>query len=461
MKKISFFLSIIFICSAISIFVSADQPKAKIIDVIKIDNYIINPVIAKIISNSIQKAEEKKSICVVLQLDTPGGLLESTRNIVKDILNSKTPVVVYISPSGSRAGSAGVFITYASHIAAMAPSTNIGAAHPVGIGFTPKLPKKEGMESKEREEKPTDIMSDKIINDTVAWIKSIAESRNRNIKWAEDAVRKSVSITEVEALKKKVIEIIAVDLEDLVKKLNGRRVKTIYETITLDTKDASLNFIVPSRQERILNSIAHPFVAYILLMLGIMGLIFEFTSPGIGFPGIAGLICLLVAFFAFQLFPVNYLGIVLIILAFVLFIAEALTPTFGLLILGGLASLIFGSLLLMKTPHPFFHVSLTYILPVVLATAGISVFLIGNAIKTHRKKVMTGKEGLLNCEATTITKLNPEGKVFCHGEIWNASSLDNKKIDKKQKVKVVEIKGLKLIVSKAQTYGLRQNVGGR
>jgi len=446
MKKISFLLSIIFICAAVSIFVSADQPKTKIIDVVKIDNYIINPVIAKIISNSIQKAEKKKSICVVLQLDTPGGLLESTRSIVKDILNSKTPVIVYISPSGSRAGSAGVFITYASHIAAMAPSTNIGAAHPVGIGLTPKLPKKEGLESKDKKEKSADIMSEKIINDTVAWIKSIAQSRNRNIKWAEDAVRKSISVTENEALKKGIVEIIAVDLEDLVKKLNGRRVKTIYETITLDTKDASLNFITPTRQERILNSIAHPFVAYILLLLGIMGLIFEFTSPGFGFPGIAGLICLLAAFFAFQLLPVNYLGIVLIILAFVLFVAEALTPTFGLLTLGGLASLTFGSLLLVKTPYPFFHISLTYIIPIVLAVGGISIFLTSKAIKTHRKKVMTGKEGLINSEATTITKLNPEGKVFCHGEIWGACSLDNKKIDKKQKVKVVEIKGLRLIV---------------
>ena len=264
----------------------------------------------------------------------------------------------------------------------------------------------------------------------------------------QDAVKKSVSVTEKEALKKGIIEIIAVDLDDLVKKINGRRIKTIEETITLNTKNTSLNFLTLSRQERILNSIAHPFVAYILLLLGTMGLIFEFTSPGVGFPGVAGLICLLLAFFALQLLPVNYLGVVFIMLSFILFIAEALTPTFGLLTLGGLASLIFGSLLLMKSSYPLFQISLVYILPVAFATAGISVFLISTAIKTHRKKVITGKEGLLNTEATTITKLNPEGKVFCHGEIWNACSLDNKKIDKNQKVSIVKIEGLKLTIKK-------------
>jgi len=446
MKKICFILSIIFTCCFIV--TSAFTQESKIIDVVKIDNYIINPVIAKFISNAIKGAEEKESICMIIQLDTPGGLLESTRNIVKDILNSKIPVIVYISPSGSRAGSAGVFITYASHFSAMAPSTNIGAAHPVGVGFSPKPPKKEGLESKGKKEESADIMNEKIMNDTVAWIRTIAKSRKRNVKWAEDAVRKSISATEDEALKNGIIEIIATDLDDLIKKLNGRQIKTIYETVVLNTEDVSLNFIEPSRQERILNSIAHPFVAYILLMLGIMGLIFEFTSPGIGFPGVAGLICLLLAFFAFQLFPVNYLGVVLIILAFVLFIAEAFTLTFGLLTLGGLVSLTFGSLLLMKTPYPFFHISLTYIIPIILATAGISIFLVSNAIKTHRKKVITGKEGLINSEATTITKLNPEGKAFCHGEIWNASSLDNERIEKKQKVKVVKVKGLKLFVKK-------------
>jgi membrane-bound serine protease (ClpP class) len=448
MKKtyVILILSIVLICFSLAISGSAKESDSKTIDVIKIDNYIINPVIAKFISTAIKNAQEKESVCVVIQLDTPGGLLESTRNIVKDILNSKIPIIVYIAPSGSRAGSAGVFITYASHLAAMAPSTNIGAAHPVGVGFSPKPPAKQ--DAKSSGKNPADVMAEKVINDTVAWIKSIAKSRNRNVKWAEDAVRKSISATENEALREGVIELIAKDLNDLKEKIDNHKLKTKYGTIILETKNASFNFISPSRQELILNAIAHPFVAYILLILGVMGLIFEFTSPGIGFPGVAGFICLLLAFFAFQLFPVNYLGVVLIILAFVLFVAEAFTPTFGLLALGGLVCLGLGSLLLMKTPYPFFRVSVTYIIPIALTAAGISVFLVGNTIKTHRRKVMTGKEGLINTQATTITRLKPKGKVFCHGEIWNAVSADNKKIDKNQKVKVVKVVGLELIVEK-------------
>jgi membrane-bound serine protease (ClpP class) len=437
-------IAILFLCLN---FNSEAKTAEKIIDVVTIDNYTINPVIANFIIKAIDKANENKSICLIIQLDTPGGLLEATRNIVKSILNSKVPIVVYIAPSGSRAGSAGVFITYASHIAAMAPSTNIGAAHPVGVGVTPSAPKKELTKEEDKEE--TDIMSKKIINDTVAWITAIAKYRGRNIKWAKKAVTESVSITEDEALKRKVINLIAEDLNELILKLDNYKIKSKDEIILLKTKNATLNFIYPSTQQKILNSIAHPFVAYILMLLGIMGLIFEFTHPGIGFPGIAGFICLLLALFAFQLFPVNYLGFIFIILAIVLFIAEAFTPTFGLLTLGGLVSLTLGSLMLMKVSDPFLFAPLRLIIPAALTTAAIVVFLVWTAAKSHRKKVITGKEGLIGEEAETLTKLNPYGKVFCHGEIWNAVSENKKTISKNETVKIVEVKRLTLIVKKS------------
>jgi len=445
MKKILFILisAILFTCLN-----SVGNGKAaeETIDVVVIDNYNINPVIANFIIEAIDKANQKQSACLIIQLDTPGGLLEATRDIVKSILNSDIPIIVYIAPSGSRAGSAGVFITYASHIAAMAPSTNIGAAHPVGVGIAPPSPKKL---TKETDEQESDIMSEKIINDTLAWIAGIAKYRDRNVDWAKEAVAKSVSITEDEALKKNVINLIAKDLDTLISKLNNYRVKVEDKTIILKTKDAKLNFITPTAQQRILNSIAHPFVAYILMLLGIMGLIFEFTHPGIGFPGIAGFICLLLALFAFQLFPVNYLGFIFIILSIVLFIAEAFTPTFGLLTLGGLICLAMGSLMLMKTSDPLLIAPLRLIIPAALTTAGIVVFLVYNAVKSHRKKVITGKEGLIGLEAKTITKLRPQGKVFCHGEIWNAISQNEKTIGKNQKVKVVKVKHLTLIVKKS------------
>ncbi|MBL7198005.1 MAG: nodulation protein NfeD [Candidatus Omnitrophica bacterium] len=421
-----------------------DKIKDSRIDVVKIDNYIINPVTTKFICDAIDESTKNRSICLIIELDTPGGLLESTRTIVKKILNSEVPIVTYISPSGSRAGSAGVFITYASHIAAMAPSTNIGAAHPIGIGFTPTMEKKE----KDKKGESKDVLSEKIMSDLLAWIEGIAKTRKRNVRWVKKAVTESASATETEAVKQNIVDFLAIDLEELINKIDGMKVETKYGKRIIHAKDARINFLELSNREKILNTIAHPNIAYILMMLGIIGLIFEFSHPGIGFPGIAGLICILLAFYSFQLMPINYVGLLLIILAVVLLIAEALTPTFGLLTLGGIVSFVFGSLMLIKSPYPFLKISLHVIIPVIASIAAITIFLVANAVKVHRKKVSTGKEGLIDATATAMTKINKKGRVFLHGEIWTAYNTKKETIKKGDEVKVIKVEGLKLYIEK-------------
>lgn len=445
-KKKIFFIILMFSCLyLLNLSLSAqNQETVNQIDVVKIDNYIINPVITKFISNAIAKANNNGATCLIIELDTPGGLLESTRTVVKEILNSKIPIVTYISPSGSRAGSAGVFITYASHIACMAPSTNIGAAHPIGIGV-PSFEKKE--KDKKGKSESEDILEEKVMSDILAWIESIAETRKRNVKWVRDAVLKSISATETEAEKQNIIDFIALDLNDLIKKIDGITVDTKYGLKTIDTQNTKINYVDLSNQERVLNAIAHPNIAYILMLLGIIGLIFEFSHPGIGFPGIAGLICMLLALYSFQLLPINYTGLLLIILGIILFIAEALTPAFfGLLALGGIVCFALGSLMLIKSPYPFLKISLNLIIPAVVSVAAIIIFLVANALKIYRKKVSTGKEGLIGQTATAITKIEKEGKVFLHGEIWNAENTTNEIIKKNQEVVVVKVEGLKLFI---------------
>jgi len=410
---------------------------------ITIDNYVINPIVKDYVENAIKTAEDKNAQCLIIQLDTPGGLLESTRELVKSIINSKIPVVVYVYPQGSRAASAGVFITLSAHIAAMSNSTHIGAAHPVGlVSFKGKKPDKEENESEE------DVMSDKIMNDTIAWITSIAEEKGRNASWAKKAVTKSESITAEEAVKAKVVDFIATDLQDLLIKLDGRNVKINSKTVTLATKGAAVTSLDLTPSQKLLNIIIHPQIAYILMMLGFLGLLFEVTHPGVGFPGVAGLICLILAFYAFNVLPINYAGVALIMLSIILFIAEAFTPTFGLLTLGGLTCMVLGSLMLIKSPFGIMRISLKLILPVAIFIGAITVFLVGAVLKTHLKKIKTGKEGLIGESATAITDINPKGKVFVHGEIWQAKNISEKQINKDEAVIIKDVKGLTLYVEK-------------
>jgi membrane-bound serine protease (ClpP class) len=363
--------------------------------------------------------------------------------VVKDIINSKVPIVVYVYPQGARAASAGVFITLASHVAVMSKSTHIGAAHPVGI--TPLGEKKDEKKSKE------DVMKDKILNDTVAWITGIAKDRGRNASWAKRAVTKSESIDEEKAVKEKIVDFIALGLEDLLEKLDGRRINLNSKTVTLKTKNATIYPIELTPSQKLLNIIIHPQIAYILMLLGFLGLLFEVTHPGVGFPGIAGLICLILAFYAFNVLPVNYAGMALIILAIILFIAEALTPTFGLLTLGGLTCMVLGSLMLIKSPFSIMQISLKLILPVAIPIAGITIFLVGAVLKTHLKKIKTGKEGLIGETAVAISPIKTKGKVFIHGEIWQAKNLSKERIAKDETVTIKDIKGLTLYVEKLKT----------
>ena len=392
---------------------------------------IINPATAKFITDSIDQASEEGGQCLIIELDTPGGLMDSMRNIVKKILASKIPIIVYVAPQGARAASAGVFITLASHVAVMAPGTNIGAAHPVTLGA-------ESKESK--------TMTEKIVNDTVSQIKTIAKNRGKNVDWAEKAVRKSVSITEDEALKLNVIDLICTDLNDLLSKLDGRVIKFDGMTRTLLTKGVQPRPIQMSWRYKLLDTISNPSIAYILLMLGIYGIFFELSSPGAILPGVVGGIFLILAFYALQMLPISFAGLALILFAIILFIAEVKVVSHGLLTVGGVISLFLGSMMLIETPAEYMQISLTVIIPAVLVSAGFFAFAVTKAIKARLTKPTTGTEGLVGELGMASTPLSPEGKVLVHGEFWNAIS--DEPVEKGDKVQVVGVKDLVLNVKK-------------
>lgn len=423
-KSISFILFTLFSFSA----AFSEEPLKEVL-VIKISG-VINPVSADFIGKSIHEANEKKAEALVIELDTPGGLDASMRNIVKDIIASGVPVVVYVSPSGGRAASAGVFITLAAHVAAMAPGTNIGAAHPVGIGG--KMDK---------------TMAEKAANDAAAYIRALADQRGRNARWAEDAVKKSISSSETEALKDHVIDIVTRDLNTLLSDIDGRRVQTDAGWNILHTKNAKVTMEEIGIRQRILNLISDPNVAYILMLLGFYGLFFELTNPGALFPGIIGGICLILAFYAFQTLPVNYAGLLLIILAVILFILEIKITSHGILTIGGVIAMVIGSLMLFESPAPFMKLSLFVILPAVITTALFFTITIGLALKAYQRRPVTGSEGLIGLEGIADSDITKGGgMVLLHGERWAAHSDDS--ISKGERVAVVAVSGLKVKVSK-------------
>ncbi len=391
---------------------------------------IIGPSSARFMVEAIGRAEERRAECVIIEMDTPGGLDESMRAIVKKIMISRVPVVVFVAPSGSRAASAGVFITMAAHVAAMAPGTNIGAAHPVSIGFGAKV---------------DSVMAGKMVNDAAAYARSIAARRGRNAEWAEDAVRESVSISETEALKLRVIDLIAPSLETLLDSLDGREVAIDEKTVALHTKGAAIVEMRMSWSDRLLAVIANPNVAYVLFMLGLLGLYFELSTPGAVLPGVVGAICLILAFFAFQVLSVSYTGILLIILAIVLFIAEAKTATNGILTAGGLVAMIIGSIMLFNDPDPALHASLQVIVPVALVTGAFFVVGVWLSIRSLRRKPTTGGEALVGQEGDARTAIDAtSGSVFVAGAHWNAFS--DGKIAEGRRVRVIEVKGMSLKV---------------
>lgn len=441
-----------------AISVSAEEPSAVpalTIPVLTINDAIINPVASEYIVSAIDAAEGVNAPAIVIELDTPGGLLSSTRTIVKRIMNSKVPVIVYVAPSGSRAGSAGVFITLAAHVAAMAPSTNIGAAHPVEFGESPRrdkdslrdllesFKKEKGKDAPKEEPLP---MEEKILNDTLAWVATIAKERGRNVDWAVRAVKESASSREDEALREGVIDIVAKDLEELVAKADGRKAHLAPgEETTLHLKGAVLKKQEMSVRQRILNVLINPNIAYILMILGFYGLLFEVTHPGGWFPGVAGLICLILAFYAFQTLPTNYAGVALIALAIGLFIAEVKVTSYGLLTLAGLVCMSLGSLLLIDSAADFMQLSLKVIVPVVLSTAAVFFFLVSLAVKAQRRPKAVGLEALVGAVGEVSVPL-PRGKILVEGEIWDAVS--DEPVEKGEKVRVLAVDGMVLKVER-------------
>lgn len=429
LRSFRFILFIVFIIFLSPLALSEEHSKEVIVITV---NGVINPVAAEYIGKNIEKANEKNAEALIIELDTPGGLDTSMRDIVKDINGSKVPVVVFVSPSGSRAASAGVFITLAAHIAAMAPGTNIGAAHPVAIG-----------------EKMDKTIAEKATNDAAAYIKSLAEKRGRNAQWAEDAVRKSISATEREALKENIIDLVSADINSLLSEINGKKVTTVSGEKELHTENAVVVREEMGLRHKILDRISDPNIAYILMILGFYGLFFELTNPGSIFPGVIGGIFLILAFFAFQTLPVNYAGVLLIILAIILFILEVKITSHGLLTIGGIISMLIGSLMLFESSAPFMKLSLYVILPGVFFVSFFFVVTIRLAVKAYRSKPVTGAEGLEGLVGIANTDITTEGgMVSLHGEIWSA--LSDVPISKGEKVIVEAVSGLTVKVKKYQ-----------
>jgi membrane-bound serine protease (ClpP class) len=385
----------------------------------------ISPGTADYIKSGIQKASDAGATCIIIELDTPGGLAESMRHIVMAIYASKIPVVVYVSPSGARAASAGVMITLAGDIAAMAPATNIGAASPVGLGG----------------KQINKTMSKKIINDMVAFTKGIAKKRGRNMTWAERAVRESVSVTETEALKLNIIDIIATDIDDLIRQMNGREIK---EKGVLDLNRVQKIRLKETLRTKVLKTISNPNIAYILLLIGLAGLYFEFSHPGAIFPGVLGGISLVLAFFALQTLPVNYAGVILIILAIIFFIMEMKISSYGLLSVAGIVSLLLGSIMLFDSGDSGMRVSWHVLIPTLVLISGFFVFVAGLVFKSQVTTPRTGAAGIVGEVGIVKKAIMPDGKIMIRGELWKA--IAKEPIPEGTRVRVLNLENLVLEV---------------
>ncbi len=424
---------IVCLLAAIILFTSvawANEEKP-VFNVITVASVITTPT-AKYVADSIEKAKEEGAQGLIILLDTPGGMDTAMREIAKSLLNSPIPVIIYVYPSGARAASAGVIITTAAHVAAMAPGTNIGAAHPVAIG----LGGSGGVDK---------TMSEKMENDAAAYVRSIAKIRGRSEVWVEKAVRKSESITAEEAKKMNVIDYVAADIDKLLAMIDGKEVTLEGgKKIKLSTKNAAVNKIEMGTRQKILAAISDPNIAYILLLIGLAGLYFEFSNPGAILPGVIGGISLLMAFFGLATLPVNYTGILLILFGIILFIAEIKVMSNGLLTIGGIVSLAMGSLIMFETPEPALRISLQVFIPALLLVSGFFIVVIWMAIKAQMRRPYTGVEAMVEGRGEAVTDITNEGSVFYQGEYWKAQSQNP--IPKGAKVKIIEVDGLKLTV---------------
>jgi membrane-bound serine protease (ClpP class) len=390
---------------------------------------IINPVAAEYLHDALASAQSSGAQALILKLDTPGGLDTSMRLMVKDITGSPLPVIVFVAPSGGRAASAGVFITMAAHVAVMSPGTNIGAAHPVAMG------------SGEMDK----TMKEKVENDSVAYIKSIAEQHGRNVTWAEDAVRKSVSATEQEALKLKIVDVIAEDIPALLKQLNERKIAVLNGSVTLTTESTTLREFPMGIRLELLKALSDPNIAYLLMTIGTIGILAELYNPGAILPGVVGAISLILAFYSLQSLPINYAGVLLLILGIVFFILEATVTSYGLLAIGGVVSMTFGSLMLIKSDAEFFQISWAVIIPVIITTAAVSLFIVGMGVRAMRRPPQTGSEGMIGSIGIAKTALHPDGKLAIHGELWDAVS--DSPAGPGTSAKVLRVEGLTLYVT--------------
>lgn len=393
----------------------------------------ITPASAWRIENAIDIAVEEKAACLVIELDTPGGLVDSTRRIVKKMMAAPLVVIVYVSPSGARAASAGTFITLAADVAAMAPGTNIGAAHPVAMG------QKMDEDS---------VMSKKIENDLAAFMQALAHQKNRNEVWAEKAVRDSISSSDTEALANEVIDIISPDLQSLLDALDGRRIKKGTQEIVLKTKGATIHVLEPGIRDRILEVITNPNMAYILMMLAMVGIYMELSNPGLILPGVIGGVSLILALYSFQTLPVNYAGFMLILLAVVFFLLEIWITSYGLLSLAGIISLGLGSLMLFPSPEPALSLSMYVFVPTIAGVSLVFIAISYMAAKSQFTPIKTGMSGMMGEEGIAATDIDHEGQVHIRGEFWNAISKEP--IKAKEKVRVVGTKQLQLVVEKIQ-----------
>jgi len=434
MLKILRILFLLALLTAASV-ASVAQADSRTITVLQIKG-VINPILADYVERGIGEAEEVNASVCIIQMDTPGGLDTAMRDIVQTIVNARIPVAVYVSPSGARAASAGVFITMAAHIAVMAPNTAIGAASPVSVG-------------PEGEAEMSETMEEKVMNDAAAYIRSIAEAHGRNMEWAEKAVREAVSATEQEALELNVIDMIAADLEDLISRLDGREVPMLGgAVVTLDTKGAITTYSEMNWVEDFLYAISDPNIAFLLMSLATLGLFVEISNPGLIFPGVVGAICGILAFYSLGQLPVNIAGILLVGLAFALFIAEIFTTSFGLFTAGGITALVLGSLILFKG-GPLFQVNPWLIASITVFIAGLLAFVINRIVKVHRRQAYTGREELTGKTAVVKAALNPEGIVLFKGERWSAVS-ESGPVEPGETVTITSVDSLKLHVTKQE-----------
>ncbi len=400
----------------------------------------IDPVLKDYLLSGLQQAQGAGAVAVVIRLDTPGGLLDATRDIVQGFLNSPLPVIVYVGPRGARAASAGVFITLAADVAAMAPQTHLGAAHPVSVGGMPFLPERK---DERKEQTGGSVMEEKALSDTAAYARTLAATKGRNAVWAEKAVRESLSLTSEEALKNQVIDLVAADEADLIKKLSGKEIRKGALTFTLPLEGAPRVDFPMSPLRKWLHTIAHPNVAYLLLVLGFYALVYEFSTPGIGLGAITGIICLVLAFFSLQVLPLNFAGLALLVAGLIMMGLDIVVGSHGLLIFGGLISFALGSFFLFDVNQAVFRVSMELILSIVVTSAGFFGFVVRKIWAVRRKKPVTGAEGLVGQWA----EVRSDGMVFVDGALWTVEG-DLTGCAPGDKVRVVKISGNRLVIQK-------------